>query len=194
MASTPPRRPSTLAADKHTAATRAIGWAPDPRAPARRVEAPMTWSARPAVSEPVDTARPHRGVVINNAKPAQDGHIITSLIVVFVMVVLIVSTVRVRGTMRVSKSREAVTGTLSAVHQQQSTFRLLNQRFATWRELEARGMRLPEDQAVVRSNASASHWFVSVRDGATGVICDKIGELFDEGPNDHGPVCRDPDK
>ena len=80
------------------------------------------------------------------------------------------------------------------MHAQQSTFRLLNQRFATWSELEARGMRLPVDQAVVKSNASASHWFVSLRDSATGVICDKTGELFDEGPNDYRPVCREPGK
>ena len=176
---------------------RPIGWAPDPRAPdprapASRAEAPVAWSARPSASEPVYQVRSPRGGVINKAKPAQDGQIVTSLIVVFVMVVLLVSAARVRGTMRVSTSREAVAGTLNAVHEKQFTFRLLNQRFATWRELEARGMRLPAEQAVVRSNASASHWFVSVRDSATGVICDKTGELFDEGPTDHGPVCRDP--
>lgn len=155
----------------------------------------MTWSARQSAAEPVGTARPPRGVVTKGTdKAKQDGQIVTSLIVAFVLVVIVVSSVRVRGTMRVGQSREAVTSTLKAVHQQQSTFRMLNQRFATWRELEARGMRLPVEQAVVRSNASASHWFVSVRDSATGVICDKTGELFDEGPDDRVPVCRDPGK
>ena len=121
----------------------------------------------------------------------QDGQIVTSVIVAFLLMVLVVASIRVRGSMRTSSSVAAVTGTLKTVQAKQSTFRLLNQRFATWRELEARGMRLPVDQAVVKSNASASHWFVSVRDRATGVICDKTGELFDEGPNDHRPVCRE---
>ena len=128
------------------------------------------------------------------AKSQQDGQIVTSVIVAFVLVILVVASVSVRGSMRTNESVAAVTGTLTTVHAQQSTFRLLNQRFATWSELEARGMRLPVDQAVVKSNASASHWFVSLRDSATGVICDKTGELVDEGPNDHRPVCREPGK
>ena len=128
------------------------------------------------------------------AKSAQDGQIVTSLIVAFVLLVVAVASVSVRGNMRLTKSREAMTGTLKAVHERQSTFRLLNQRFATWRELEARGMVLPPEQSVVKSNATESHWFVSVRDSATGVICDKTGELFDEGPDDHVPLCRDPAK
>ncbi len=161
----------------------------------------MTSSARPSAGKstssgarvPSATAPVQRRVVTKGAATAQqDGQIVTSLIVAFVLVFIVIASVRVRGTMRVTKSKDAVTGTLKAVHERQSTFRLLNQRFATWRELEARGLRLPADQAVVQSNATASHWFVSVRDSATGVICDKTGELFDEGPNDHRPVCRDP--
>lgn len=153
----------------------------------------MTWSARPPAMPDGALARPT--VVTKGAsKSAQDSQIVTSLVVAFVLVVAAFGSVSVRGTMRATKSKTAVSGTLNAVHEKQSTFRLLNQRFATWRELEARGMRLPAEQEVVQSNASASHWFVSVRDSATGVICDKTGELFDEGPNDHRPVCRDPAK
>jgi hypothetical protein len=176
----------------------------------------MTWSARPlapaatayggarASSTAAPTAARARdgarggptavpAVVTRGAVASQkDRQILTSLIVAFVILVVGVLTVNVRGNMRISSSVAAVSGTLKNVHERQSTFRLLNQRFATWRELEARGMRLPEAQAVVKSNATASHWFVSVRDGSTGVICDKTGELFDEGPNDHKPVCREP--
>ena len=155
MSMTPPRRPSTLAADRFSAASR-------PRA-----------------------------VTTRAAQSQQDGQIVTSIIVAFVLVMLVVASARVRGSMRTNKSIAAVTGTLNTVHERQSTFRLLNQRFATWRELEARGMRLPLDQAVKQSNATASHWFLSVQDSVTGVICDKTGELFDDGPNDHRPVCRD---
>ncbi len=136
---------------------------------------------------------PRQRVVTKGATASrQDGQIVTSLIVTFVLVVIASASIRVRGSMRLTESKDAVTGTLKAVHEKQSTFRLLNQRFATWRELEARGMRLPVDQAVVRSNATASHWFVSVRDSATGVICDKTGELFDESPDERRPVCREP--
>lgn len=135
-----------------------------------------------------------RVVTKTGTKAERDGQIVTSAIAALVLIVIAVASVSVRGSMRVTRSVDAVSGTLKAVHERQSTFRLLNQRFATWRELEARGMRLPADQAVVKSNATASHWFVSVRDSATGVICDKTGELFDEGPNDHRPVCRDPGK
>ncbi len=157
MSTTPPRRPSTLAA------------------------------------APVAAMVPNRPRVVSTraATAQQDGQIVTSVIIAFLLMVLVVGSLRVRGSMRTSSSVAAVTGTLKTVQAKQSTFRLLNQRFATWRELEARGMRLPVDQAVVKSNASASHWFVSVRDRATGVICDKTGELFDEGPNDHRPVCRE---
>jgi len=154
----------------------------------------MTWSARTMSAAAVVDRVPIRPSVVTKraTKSQQDGQIVTSVIVAFVLIILVIASVSVRGSMRTSKSMAAVTGTLKTVHERQSTFRLLNQRFATWRELEARGMRLPGDQAVVKSNASASHWFVSVRDSATGVICDKTGELFDEGPNDHRPVCREP--
>jgi len=158
MSTTPPRRPSTLAA------------------------APV--AAKVTIRPIVATTRA--------ATAQQDGQIVTSVSVAFLLMVLVVASMSVRGSMRTSTSVAAVTGTLATVHARQSTFRLLNQRFATWRELEARGMRLPVDQAVVQSNASASHWFVSLRDSATGVICDKTGELFDEGPNDHRPICREP--
>ncbi|QJR34310.1 hypothetical protein [Gemmatimonas groenlandica] len=180
----------------------------------------MTWSARPpapvataypgarapGVASPVaagvrgagalperETART-RALTKGAAKSEKDSQIVTSLVVAFVLVVLAVGSLRVRGNMRVTQSKDAVSGTLKAVHERQSTFRLLNQRFATWRELEARGMRLPTEQAVVKSNATASHWFVSVRDSATGVICDKTGELFDESPDERRPVCREPGK
>ncbi|WP_373068954.1 hypothetical protein [Gemmatimonas sp.] len=203
MSTNPPRRPSTLSADKFSAAKRPIGWAPAPRASTRPAETPMTWSARTAAAAatapsgaraPGAAAVRRRAVTKGIIKSGQDSQIVTSLIIAFVLVVIVVASVRVRGGMRVTTSKDAVTGTLTAVHEKQSTFRLLNQRFATWRELQARGMRLSADQAVVKSNATASHWFISVRDSATGVICDKTGELFDEGPNDHRAVCRDSER
>lgn len=117
---------------------------------------------------------------------------VTSVVVAFVFLTLAVAGMKVRQSMRVDGSRSAVTGTLVKVYEQQSAFRLLNQRFATWPELEARGMRLPEKQRVVRSNASRSHWFMQLRDTSTGVICSRTGELFDDSPFDRAPTCTTP--
>jgi hypothetical protein len=41
----------------------------------------------------------------------------------------------------------------------------------------------------VRANVTASHWFVALRDGDTGMICARTGELFDDGPLDRAPTC-----
>lgn len=176
-----------------------MGWALDPRAPARPAEAPVPIAARTAARTATQTAGlaapvRRREVTKGAVAAKQDRQIVSSLIVAFVLVVVAVASMRVRGSMRLTTSKDAVTGTLTAVYEKQSTFRLLNQRFATWRELEARGVRLPDDQSIVKSNATEFHWFISVRDSATGVICDKTGELFDEGPDDHPAVCRDPDR
>ena len=116
----------------------------------------------------------------------------TSAIVALVFIVITAVGLSVRATTMKTKSIEAVTSTLNTVYQQQATFRLLNERFASWTELERLGMRLPVDQAVVQTHTTPSHWFLSLRHTTTGVICSKTGELFDEGPNDHRPVCRDP--
>lgn len=124
----------------------------------------------------------------------QDSQVVTSAIVALVFIVFAAAGLSVRATTTKTRSIEAVTGTLNTVHERQATFRLLNQRFAKWTELENLGMRLPVDQAVVKSNATTSHWFVSLRHTTTGVICSKTGELFDEDPKDHSPVCRDPGK
>ena len=122
----------------------------------------------------------------------QDRQVVTSAIVALVFIVIAAAWLSVRATTMKTKSIEAVTSTLNTVYQQQVTFRLLNERFASWTELERLGMRLPVDQAVVQTHTTPSHWFLSLRHTTTGVICSKTGELFDEDPNDHRPVCRNP--
>jgi len=42
----------------------------------------------------------------------------------------------------------------------------------------------------VKSNATASHWFVAIRDMDTGMICERTGELFDESPDERTATCR----
>lgn len=109
----------------------------------------------------------------------------------FVLLTLGIGSVRVRGGMTVERSKSAITATLATVHQQQSTFRTLNQRYATWTELEDRGVKLGPRQVVVASNATSYHWFLSVRDSSTGVICSRTGELFDDSANDRRAACID---
>jgi hypothetical protein len=125
------------------------------------------------------------------AREQRDNVFVTSIVVAFVFLTVAIAGVRVSGAMQLDRSRTAIAGTLTAVYEQQTAFRLLNQRFATWPELKARGMALPEQQRVIASNASRSHWFMAVRDSNTGVVCSRTGELFDDSPFDRTPSCSD---
>jgi hypothetical protein len=138
-------------------------------------------------------SRPNRSAK-GAGQSQQDRPVVTSAIIALVFLVIAVAGLSVRATSMKSKSVEAVTGTLNTVYQRQATFHLLNQRFASWIELENLGMRLPVDQTVVQTHTMTSHWFLSLRHTKTGVICSKTGELFDQSASDHRPVCRDPGK
>lgn len=133
-----------------------------------------------------------------NAKAAtlgrerRDGILVTSIVVAFVFLTVAIASMRVTGSMKTNRSRIAVEGTLVKVYEQQAAFRTINRRFASWNELAARGAKLPSNQVLVESRASASHWFVSVRDSATGVLCSRTGELFDDSPSDRLPSCSAP--
>ncbi len=120
-----------------------------------------------------------------------DRQIVGGVVLVFLVCAAVLASVSVIGTVRSSRAETALRGTLERVHTQQQQFRLLNQRFATWAELSTAGATLPRSQRVVISDADASHWFLSVRDRAAGVVCTSTGELFDEGPFERPPVCRE---
>jgi hypothetical protein len=229
MSSQPPRRPSTLAADKFRAAQRPIGTpaalgraapreasavngarslfatgnAPRPATavsaarPAARTAAPA--AAAPAAgtglgrraaagaATPASTAA--ASVTATAAREQRDNVFVTSIVVAFVFLTVAIAGVKVSGSMKQDKSRAAITTTLTHAYEQQAVFRVLNQRFATWPELARRGMALPAEQRVVASNASRSHWFMSVRDTNTGIVCSRTGELFDDSPFDRKPSC-----
>jgi type II secretory pathway pseudopilin PulG len=101
-----------------------------------------------------------------------------------------VAAMNYRGSVAEGRSIAALQATLQVVHNEQANFRLLNQRFATWPELEAEGAKLAPTQKVLKSNASSSHWFMSVFDRETGAVCSQTGELFDEEPGERRPSCR----
>ncbi len=101
-----------------------------------------------------------------------------------------VAAMNYQGNVAEGRSIAALQATLQVVHNEQANFRLINQRFATWPELEAGGAKLAPTQKVLKSNASSSHWFMSVFDRETGAICSQTGELFDEEPGERRPSCR----
>ena len=105
----------------------------------------------------------------------------------------VMAVVRVTDRVEQGRARAALHGTLATVFERQTAFRSTEARFATWEELSGRGVKLPRTQAVERSSASQSHWFVSLRDRQTGIVCDRIGELFDDA-GDRPPRCRDPER
>lgn len=211
MPSPSSRQPSTLAADRFRAAQRPLGASTEPRpagvpdmigAPGQRMSSGAPGASRNAsrnASRPVRPAlpeppRPKAGPSTSTtsaAREQRDNVFVTSIVVAFVFLTVAIAGVKVSGSMKQDRSRTAITGTLTKVYEQQTAFRVLNQRFATWPELEARGMALPLQQRVEASNASRSHWFMSVRDTNTGIICSRTGELFDDSPLDRTPSCSD---
>lgn len=132
-----------------------------------------------------------RAGVVGESRARQDNILVTSLIVAFLLVTVGFGSVRMRGTMSRDRSKAAIAATLVKVHQQQSTFRTINQRFATWRELEDSGVKLGPKQVVEASNATSYHWYLSVRDSSTGVTCSQTGELFDSRGGDRRAACID---
>lgn len=214
MSNAPTRPKSTLAVDRFRAATRPLGaplagaaaqpdavavvataraYRPEARDLVSRVPVTARAPARPArpAAPPAiaDAPAPRATATAVAARGQRDGLLVTSIVIAFVVVALAFGSLKISSDMQVDRSRSALGGSLAAVHQRQTEFRILNRRFATWPELEARGLTLPPSQRVVKSNATASHWFVALRDSDTGMICSRTGELFDDGPLDRAPTC-----
>lgn len=99
----------------------------------------------------------------------------------FAGVVLALSAMEAQGAISRSRSREVMGASLESVSRHQGTFRVLHGRFATWPELEARGERLRDGLEVARSSATESHWYLQLRDRESGLVCDRIHDLSDEG-------------
>lgn len=179
-----------------TESTRLVSSIPMRTRPAPTVAAPTPWvttvkgAARPATA---DTPAPRRKAAdIRKDTERKDQVLVTSLIVACVMVLIGVASLRMGGSMRNNRSQERLAAQFGPVREQQGRFRLINQRFATWTELTAQGATLEPSQRVVASNASSSHWFLSVQDTVTGITCSRTGELFDEGPDARKPSCSTP--
>ena len=188
----PDRKPSTLAASRAMAASRPI---PIPAAKgsaegkASGPEIPRGLAQQPVA--PVTQGRARRNGAKAGVKGTAEHRIVFTVVVCFLACVATLSVVRINDNMQATTAKVGIETTFKRVHRQQLNFRVLNSRFATWNELAATGATLPPFQSVAASNADASHWFLSLRDRHTSVVCDQTGELFDESADERTPVCRD---
>ncbi len=202
MSRPPERRPSTLAASRAIAAARPIP-IPAAKIPTRE-PAPGPASrlgvgrlSAPALG-PVSGHAPVRARATKAALPApraapvsRDQRIVFTVVVCFLVCAGALAAVSIGDGIEAGNAKSALEGTFKVLHKQQRDFRVLNAHFATWPELAASGATLAQDQQVTASNADASHWYLSLRDQRTGVICDRTGELLDDGPLARPVVCRD---
>lgn len=201
MSTAPQRRPSTLAVDRAQAAARPLGAAPAPKAVVPVAKGPTAGSpvrgasAGGATSGATEARRadPRRTVQAVTARESRDNWVVLAVVGTFVAVAVVLMSMRVVTSAQQAGAREALGETFAVVHSQQADFRTTFGRYATWPELRDRGMQVGPRQSVKDWNATESHWFMSIRDLETGVICDRTGELFDESSGERPPVCRGPE-
>ncbi len=115
---------------------------------------------------------------------------VAALIATVVGLTLALGTMGARASVAASDSKQRIGGTLGRASLQQLEFRARNARFAFWGELAASGARLPEGLTVIASNASTSHWYLQLRDAATGVVCASVGQLNDPPVQAEPPSCE----
>ncbi len=123
-------------------------------------------------------------------KTATHERVVVTAVIAFGFAAAVLGSVRVAGDVRETRAKELMHGTFSHVNKQQDDFRRVNSRFASWSELTARGVRLPARQEVRTSSADYSHWYLSIRDRRTGLVCDRVGELMDDPDSRRAPICR----
>jgi hypothetical protein len=134
---------------------------------------------------------PRKSTANSSNREALERRLVVTIVAVFMVAAGVLLTITTRASSSAAASQVAMTKAFGQVHEQQGQFRALNGRFASWPELEGQGARLPRNQVARAWTADASHWFLSIRDTNTGVVCDRTGELFDEDPEERKPTCRD---
>ncbi len=213
MADSTVRSPkSSLAASRATAAPWGIPVPVKPKAPTTTAGASIpVGSARPLTAGAIRSApgatrastttttgaqRPRttgaavRAVRQARVRSVSEQRTIIALIAAGVGLLLALSAMGAQAKFAVSNSEQVMGGTLGRASLAQMEFRARHERYALWEELEANGMRLPEDVAVVHSNASMSHWYLRLQDRATGVTCERIGQLIDPPMDVVDPTCK----
>jgi len=144
----------------------------------------------PGAMSPVPNEAPRR---TSNVRTQRDHRVVVVLLLVAVVIVFLLATVSVRATMRQDAVRQRVGGSLNRASLVQMEFHSQHRRFALWDELSDQGVRLPSGLNVEASTASPSHWYLRVRDTATGTTCDRIGLLTDPPGRPIMPACTRPE-
>jgi len=147
-------------------------------------------------SSPMPTApaeEPRDATTVLRQRRAGDRRVVATLLLIAVLAVLVLSTVTVRASVRADAVRQRAGGALNRASLAQMEFHTQHRRFALWDELSARGLRLPSPLRVEASTASPSHWYLRLRDDATGITCDRVGMLTDAPGQPVVPTCARPD-
>ena len=118
--------------------------------------------------------------------------VLTVLLGVLSVWAMVLIAINISDSTQQAEARVSIDRTFAGVHQKQREYRSQTGRFASWPELEKRGERLPPAQRAIKWNADQSHWFLSIRDSDSGLICDRTGEIFDEEWKERISVCRPP--
>ena len=127
-----------------------------------------------------------------STRTTAETRVVILLLSLLLLAVVALSTFGVRATLADRDARVRADRAFARAGLEQLEFHGRRGRFAFWEELAAEGMRLPSSLAVDTSNATPSHWYLRLRDTATGVLCDRIGQLSDRPGMASGMNCRAP--
>lgn len=146
-----------------------------------------TAAAAPRRSVAAKTPAPR---AIDGSRDSGDRRVVIGVVGAFMVAAAFLMSMNAVSSGDETRAREKLGESFATVHDRQAEYRAIYGRFASWPELQQRGVQIGPKQTVREWNADASHWFISIRDTDTGVICDRTGELFDESAAEREPVCR----
>lgn len=135
---------------------------------------------------------PDRPLNERAATAIAEQRVVLFLLSVLLLTVVVLLTFSVRATLTQRDVKGRAEGTFARAGLEQLEFHARRGRFALWSELQEEGVRLPSSMVVDTSNATASHWYLRVRDTATGLVCDRLGLRTDRPGRNPGLTCRPP--
>jgi hypothetical protein len=178
---------STLAAARKP--TVPWGLSPQPVPTVATVATVSTGQARGVRSGTTTTQAARARMPLATSRSAGEQRLIALLVAAALGVTIALATLGARASMALASSEQKIGTTLGRASLQQMEFHTQNARFAIWQELASAGAVLPPNVTVVRSNATPSHWYLSLRDGSTGLTCDRVGQLIDPPADLSKPSC-----
>jgi len=129
------------------------------------------------------------GAQATKRRSAGEERLIALLVATAAGVTIALAALGARTSMSLTASEQQIGSTLGRASLQQMEYHTQHARFALWDQLAEAGAALPANVTVVRSNASPSHWYLRLRDQATGITCDRVGQLIDPSADLAKPSC-----